>query len=58
MVPAYRAKKDPMPAQVARFAHRIDVSPDGQTMLVAGMYGAATYDGKTWTVLFDGEPDA
>jgi hypothetical protein len=58
MVPAHRAKKDPMPAQVARFAHRIDVSPDGQTMLVAGMYGAATYDGKTWNVLFDGEPDA
>jgi hypothetical protein len=58
MVPAHRAKKEPMPAQVARFAHRIDVSPDGQTMLVAGMYGAATYDGKTWTVLFDGEPDA
>lgn len=58
MVPAHRAKKEPMPAQVARFAHRIDVSPDGQTMLVAGMQGAATYDGKTWTVLFDGEPDA
>jgi hypothetical protein len=58
MVPAHRAKKEPMPAQVARFAHRIDVSPDGQTMLVAGMYGAATYDGKTWTVLFDGEPEA
>jgi hypothetical protein len=58
MVPAHRVKKEPMPAQVATFAHRIDVSPDGQTMLVAGMYGAATYDGKTWTVLFDGEPDA
>lgn len=57
MVPAHQAKKDPMPAQVACFAHRIDVSPDGKTMLVAGRYGAATYDGKTWTVLFDGMPD-
>jgi len=57
MVPAHQAKKDPMPAQVACFAHRIDVSPDGKTMLVAGRHGAATYDGKTWTVLFDGMPD-
>ncbi len=58
MVPAHRAKTDPMPAEIACFAHRIDVAPDGKTMLVAGMQGAALYDGKTWTVLFDGEPDA
>jgi hypothetical protein len=58
MVPAHRAKNAPMPAEIAQFAHRIDVSPDGKTMLVAGMHGAALYDGSTWTVLFNGEPDA
>jgi hypothetical protein len=57
MVSAHRARVQPMPAQVARFAHRIDVSPDGKSLLVAGMQGAALYDGSTWTVLFDGEPE-
>jgi hypothetical protein len=57
MVPAHRAKRRPMPTEVAVFAHRIDLSPDGKTMLVAGMHGAATYDGTTWNVLFNGEPD-
>jgi hypothetical protein len=58
MVPAHRAKMAPMPAEIAAFAHRIDVAPDGKSMLVAGMQGAALYDGKAWTLLFNGEPDA
>jgi hypothetical protein len=58
MVPAHQAQIQPMPAQVACFAHRIDVAPDGKTMLVAGVQGAALYNGQHWTVLFDGEPDA
>lgn len=56
MVAAHRARHKPMPAQVACFAHRLDVSPDGKTMMAAGRQGAAVYDGQTWEVLFDGEP--
>lgn len=51
---AHRATQAPMPAQIATFAHRLDVSPDGTTFLVAGGLGAASYDGKEWIVLFDG----
>lgn len=54
LVPAHRAKARPMPTSSSIHAHRIDVSPDGKTMLVAGGHGASTYDGQRWEVLFDG----
>lgn len=54
LVPAHRAKTRPMPTSSSIHAHRIDVSPDGKTMLVAGGHGASTYDGQRWEVLFDG----
>ncbi|MDH0868131.1 hypothetical protein [Mitsuaria sp. GD03876] len=56
MVAAHRAKRDPMPVATAMHAHRLDVAPDGQRLLIAGMHGASMYDGKTWQRLFDGEP--
>lgn len=56
MVAAHQAKRDPMPANTAVHAYRLDVSPDGKQLLIAGMYGATLYDGKTWRLLFDGEP--
>lgn len=55
MVAAHRAKRDPMPAETAVHAHRLDVSPDGSKLLVAGMYGATMFDGETWDLLFNGD---
>lgn len=58
MVGAHQAKRDAMPANTAVHAQRLDLSPDGNQLLIAGMYGATLYDGRTWNILFDGEPDA
>jgi len=58
MVGAHQAKRETMPANTAVHAQRLDVSPDGKQLLIAGMYGATMYDGRNWNVLFDGEPDA
>ncbi len=53
LIPAHSAKNKPMPADSAVHAHRLDISPDGKRMLVAGGKGASMFDGKTWQVLFD-----
>jgi predicted DNA-binding WGR domain protein len=53
LTPAHSAKNKPMPASSAVHAHRLDVSPDGTRMLVAGGKGASLFDGKAWQVLFD-----
>ncbi|UXH80645.1 hypothetical protein [Roseateles amylovorans] len=58
MVAAHRTAHDPMPVRCALHAHRLDVSPDGGRLLVAGMSGASLYDGRQWHLLFDGEPDS
>ncbi|WP_147307154.1 hypothetical protein [Roseateles depolymerans] len=58
MVPAHRAQRDPMPVHTSVHAHRLDVSPNGRQMLVAGMHGASLYDGQAWTLLFSGTPEA
>lgn len=57
MVAAHRCAHDPMPAETAVHGHRLDVSPDGKQLLLAGNQGATLYDGKVWTVLFNGEPE-
>lgn len=54
LVPAHKAKFDPIPTEVALHSHRIDVSPDGKQMLVCGGDGAALHDGEKWTLLFSG----
>lgn len=54
LVSAHAAKHKPMPVSAAIHAHRLDVSPDGRKMLVAGGHGASLYDGETWELLFDG----
>lgn len=54
MVASHRARIDPMPAEIAGSALRLDVAPDGSQLLVAGMYGAGLHDGKSWHLLFEG----
>lgn len=52
LVAAHKARKDPIPTQVALYCHRIDVSPDGTKMLACGGNGAALCDGSNWEILF------
>lgn len=56
MVLAQDARRDPMPAGFALAARRLDVSPDGRSLLLAGWHGALCFDGGRWTTLFYGEP--
>ncbi|WP_167235026.1 hypothetical protein [Massilia genomosp. 1] len=55
MVAARLLEKHPVPDEVAWVSHRIDVSPDGQKMLVCGGQGAALHDGLAWQLLFSGD---
>ncbi len=54
LVQAHMSKQHPVPTDVAYHSHRIDVSPDGTTMLVCGRDGAAMLDANGWTILFSG----
>lgn len=56
MVLAMDARRQPMPHDYSLVSQRLDVSPDGRRMLVAGWHGALEFDGEHWTVLFYGEP--
>lgn len=56
MVLAEDAKRQPMPRGYALAARRLDVSPDGRMLLLAGWHGALLFDGERWMPLFYGEP--
>ena len=53
LVPAEKAKENPLPEDMLGLCHRIDISPDGEKMLICGYDGAAIFDGQLWSILFD-----
>jgi hypothetical protein len=48
-----RDADDAVNGDIAMSSGRIDISPDGSLMLVAGPQGASLYDGKKWELLFN-----
>lgn len=60
MVLAMDAREQPVPGEFASplVARRLDVSPDGRMLLIAGGVWAAQFDGDQWSWLIDGMPSA
>lgn len=60
MVLAMDAREQPVPGEFSSplVARRLDVSPDGRMLLIAGGVWAAQFDGDQWSWLIDGMPSA
>lgn len=58
MILAQDAREQPMPWEYASAARRLDVSPDGRMLLIAGGVWAAQFDGENWKWLIREMPPA
>jgi hypothetical protein len=58
MVLAQDARAQPMPWEFSSAARRLDVSPDGRVLLIAGGVWAAQFDGSDWKWLIREMPKA